>query len=563
MRSSHIIHPLLLSLIALLGLPMPSAQAQLDIFEKPQERAPTERRGFTFGTIRLSSQSGRKQMERGSQYYASGNYAAASLQYHTVVSQMAGSRWFQTAQYQLAKALYRMGLHHAALEYFTQIIQTGTGHRHFRTSISWVILISKQLKNESMFLGKLTNFRPSDVPNKYRNELFYLLGKYYFLSDKLAAEKKFKLAMRLLRRVEPNSPEYYARARYVMGVIYSIANPDTQNSDANSAASAFRQSITAARRVKDPEIQKNVLELGVIALARIHYAAKHFRAALGYYRLIERNSKRWLDVLFESAWAHLRRGKYGQALGLIHTLNSPYFQNEYYPEVGILQAVSFFERCRFQDVKSIITKYLARYRPLSQSINDFLRRNPTPERMYAALLQLKNQEESSGLDDDPSSQMFQRLLKLTFQDKQMRELFDYLKEIDREIEVVNRAHSAWQSSSLASQLRRQLAQERQAKIVQAGQRARQRFLNASSELSDLLSQALKIQYETIGAEKDLLQSSANQSGSFTMRTRSQRKRQYITVSAPDDYVFWPFQGEYWVDELGYYRYRIRGECSRQ
>ncbi|MBU54535.1 MAG: hypothetical protein CL920_38045 [Deltaproteobacteria bacterium] len=542
--------------VCVLVFAIPSAHAQLDIFEKPKNNPPPQRRGFTFGTFKVGGNSGRKQMNQGQRLYAQGNYQAASLKFFLVVSQMSGSRWFQTAEFQLAKCLYRMGLYHAALDYFTGIIRTGASHRHFRSSLSWVILISRRLKNESMFLGKLKRFRTADFPRKYRNELFYLLGKYYFQNKKLPLARRLKLALKLLLQVQSRQAKFYARAQYVIGVIYALAN------QANNAARAFRLAATSARRIKNKKMQRNILELSVLALARIHYGAKHFKAAISYYRLIERKSGRWLDVLFERAWAHLRRGQYGHTLGILHSLDSPYFRNEYFPEVGILRAVSFFERCRYKRVKKIITTYLRRYRPLVSSINSFLTRNPSPQRAYITLRNLRNQESASGLDDDPSAQMFQRLLKLTFKDKKVRLLFDYIKEITRELQVIQQSRSLWRGSALGRLLQKRLKQERMAKVSEAGSRAQSRFRAAKNELAELISQALKIQYETLGAEKALLQASASQQGSFTMKSSRRRKRNRITVAAPDDYVFWPFQGEYWVDELGFYRYRVRGECKK-
>jgi hypothetical protein len=30
----------------------------------------------------------------------------------------------------------------------------------------------------------------------------------------------------------------------------------------------------------------------------------------------------------------------------------------------------------------------------------------------------------------------------------------------------------------------------------------------------------------------------------------------------DEHQFWPFTGEYWRDELGYYRYKLANKCGR-
>jgi hypothetical protein len=30
----------------------------------------------------------------------------------------------------------------------------------------------------------------------------------------------------------------------------------------------------------------------------------------------------------------------------------------------------------------------------------------------------------------------------------------------------------------------------------------------------------------------------------------------------DEHEFWPFRGEYWRDELGYYRVRLNNRCDK-
>ena len=34
------------------------------------------------------------------------------------------------------------------------------------------------------------------------------------------------------------------------------------------------------------------------------------------------------------------------------------------------------------------------------------------------------------------------------------------------------------------------------------------------------------------------------------------------IIVDDEHHFWPFKGEYWRDELGYYRVRLNNRCER-
>lgn len=541
------------------------AWAQLDIFEQPKDQPPPRRRGFTFGTIRLGGQAGRQLVVEGNRFYSQGDFASASLKFFRVVDRMAESKWRAQAEYLLALSLFRMGYLRSAQHFFSRIIEAGPAHVQYRNAIVYLVRISRGLQDQS-FLGKLTRFRVSDLPRQYRDELLFLLGRYYYHNTKLAAAQRLAYAERMLTRVTRENPLFYARAQYILGAIYTAAaqpGADREGDFRKLAAERFRLCGSYAMRIKDPKIRQNTVELALMALARIHYEAKHFRGAIRYYSAIVRNSPRWLDATYEMAWAYLRRNRFDRTLGILHTLDSPYFRNEYYPEVGIMRAVSFFESCRYQDVKKLVGEYLERYRPLLGSMRTFLRRYPTPERLYGGLMELRNQEAVQGLDNDESGQMFQRILKLTFKDKTLLSMFQSVQLLEKEMGMIREAGEVWRSSALARRLQTLLTQQRQIKVADAGNHARSRFLEVLEELQSNVSLALKIRYETSGAEKELLQRSAQQQGSFRMRTRSRGKNNNrFSVSVHEDFVFWPFQGEYWVDELGYYRFRIKGECHR-
>ena len=37
-------------------------------------------------------------------------------------------------------------------------------------------------------------------------------------------------------------------------------------------------------------------------------------------------------------------------------------------------------------------------------------------------------------------------------------------------------------------------------------------------------------------------------------------RQVVNYSTNPDNIYWPFNGEFWRDELGYYRYAEKNQC---
>ena len=45
------------------------------------------------------------------------------------------------------------------------------------------------------------------------------------------------------------------------------------------------------------------------------------------------------------------------------------------------------------------------------------------------------------------------------------------------------------------------------------------------------------------------------------KARDRKAREIVTITVDDEHQFWPFTGEYWRDELGYYRYRLVNKCG--
>ena len=79
--------------------------------------------------------------------------------------------------------------------------------------------------------------------------------------------------------------------------------------------------------------------------------ARKLSAAVKYWNKVDVASEYWLDALFEESWAYFMAGDYAHALGNIHTIESPYFPNSYYPEADVLKAVIYFANCQYDDAR--------------------------------------------------------------------------------------------------------------------------------------------------------------------------------------------------------------------
>ena len=97
---------------------------------------------------------------------------------------------------------------------------------------------------------------------------------------------------------------------------------------------------------------------------------------------------------------------------------------------------------------------------------------------------------------------------------------------------------------------------------EAGDLARRRIKRLTEELAQLIKRVIKIEYEILARAR---RASWKKRSSRSSRSSSGRAPGTAPeeIRADDEHVIWPFNGEYWRDELGYYRVKIAQQVRRQ
>lgn len=93
-------------------------------------------------------------------------------------------------------------------------------------------------------------------------------------------------------------------------------------------------------------------------------------------------------------------------------------------------------------------------------------------------------------------------------------------------------------------------------IDTTGDLVRTRFNRLIDDLNDLLTQVDTIELEiftylrgNLDAESQAQMLEIERSGGFDVRV-------------DEEHMMWPFDGEYWRDELGFYRQQVTSHCGR-
>jgi hypothetical protein len=124
--------------------------------------------------------------------------------------------------------------------------------------------------------------------------------------------------------------------------------------------------------------------------------------------------------------------------------------------------------------------------------------------------------------------------------------------------MLTKSDKAWQTTKVASDVLAALTVEQSVAQTNAGKIARDRIDRLQRELGSLARDGKKIEFEILEAKANKLSSDA---ATGAGRISSDHKEEPIVID--DEHFQWKFNGEYWKDELGYYRFKIRSRCPKQ
>ncbi len=280
----------------------------------------------------------------------------------------------------------------------------------------------------------------------------------------------------------------------------------------------------------------------LLQLARIAYAGGDDKRADQLYGRVSRGAPEWLDALFEASWAHFRRGEDERALGNLLTLHAPFFQGRFFPESFILKALVLYENCRYGDARTALAQFEQRYRPLHDGLAEVQSRLQTPQTAYDFLaggpVELTQMVPASARNE---------VARLTHE-PDLQSSVAAAAQLGQEVDALDRPGFqllALRLGPAARQLRIELLETSGRKLIS-------RLSGERSDLRELLGQSLRLSYEISGREKEL--AASNEPAAM-----APPRRERPTVE--EDEVLWPFEGEYWRDELGTYRYHLGQRCK--
>lgn len=492
-------------------------------------------------------------------HYEAKRYAEAAVGFNQVVGGNTGDAPAKQhqAEFFLGKSLYHLKLFQTSLSVFDTISQAGPGHRGYADSLQWLAQLASELPEPAKIVEKvgryglpaLEQFKAPKTLKVY-NQLLYLLGRFAY--DKGELDR----AVDVLSLVSEES-KFFVPATFYLGMTH------VRQRKSQPAIAAFRRMLDKVDSTGLSKTERNQYRnLAWLSLGRVYYSAANQPSvsddqmrsrlignAVDAWNRVEQSSEYWLDALFEGSWAFFLSDEYSRALGNVHSLYSPYFSNAYYPEALVIKAVTFFSNCQAANARATVARFHELYDPVQTELNAVLTRYPDNVAFFNFLRAVRE-------DKAQLSPRVKPVVTSALSSRSVLRNLEYVDVLTEEEARLAKLPQAFRNSEAGSMVLQEVALAKSFAIDEAGNIAKERYNRVIKELRDLMNQVDSVELELTTFERGQLSEKARAQQSAAAASKGG------DVVVDEEHQIWPFKGEYWRDELGFYRQQVTNLCRR-
>ncbi|MGE3757695.1 MAG: tetratricopeptide repeat protein [Pseudobdellovibrionaceae bacterium] len=297
-----------------------------------------------------------------------------------------------------------------------------------------------------------------------------------------------------------------------------------------------------------------------MGLARSYYQLQDWDKALAAYREIPRDHELWHDAMFEMSWAYLRSARFRSALSNFQTLHSTYYEDFYLPESLLLRAIVYLYICKYNEMDKVLGLFEKTYGPARARITDFVNSAKDPMDYFNELdkvVQMRRdvrQGKTSGYGGRIPYIIGRHILR----EGDISRSVEYLKNLNDEQRRMQKFPSGWVEGAVGKYSQRILTNRMKNAKLQIGEMYKNHLLRLRTELRDFYEQAGFIRFEMINGRKEEIRKKMSGKGLPEQQIDEDTSRDFYVQNG---YDYWPFRGEFWLDELGNYHYLGKQSCE--
>jgi tetratricopeptide (TPR) repeat protein len=506
-----------------------------------------------------------------------------------------GTDEYYTAKYGIASAFMRARLYNSAGKFLLEVIMEGPEKRFFQAAFSDLRQLRKEIDFSPPTLEELTKFYVGGFSTAFQNEYYYFLGKFFY------DYSNYPMAIKYLQMVTPESP-YQPRAKYLVGLV------QVTNAMYRSAVKTFQEAILAAEEFGD-DLEK-IIDLSYLALARIAYENGEYDAAIYYFRKVPKTSSHLPQAFYESSWTFFVKGDFSRALGTFHALHSPYFARYFYPELWIIEATVYLNMCQYELAREALNMFRSEVLSLEEPLKRFLAAVKLPQDYYRMFVGVVN-----GTVKEVS--LPRALTFPVLADTEFYGLYRTVTAMDAEVASVE-ANQA-KLGAFGKELLAKLQTARMGKINEIGIKIQKLLRDQLTDITNLQVKVTEIEVDLGGVEmekldaktRDILMRQAKEDAVKQLQLLIKRKGTKEQIAkfigstgafkefndqdvkgmaakelppevieqvkalqkgageergtlaiVGSDALSWPWEGDFWIDEIGSYRSFLKEVCAK-
>jgi tetratricopeptide (TPR) repeat protein len=302
------------------------------------------------------------------------------------------------ALYLLAESYFRAGQYLSARRHFRTVVDGGA-RSSFGAYVGRALgrLVDVALRTDDLESLDYVFERLATLPSgDATGSLQYARAKALFARGDLAA------AQAAIGNV-PGGSDYEHQAQYLLGVVLTktaapaeaLSEREAQyvsgerrtdeRVDGTRFAGALDQFRKLTRMAAESPAHRHVIDLGWMAIGRIHYETESYLEAAEAYSHIDRGSPEFSTVLYELAWVYVRLGDLQRAQRALEVLSIAQPDSTDVADGMLLRADLMLRAGEHDKARALYERALARYEPIGTQVDVFLGSTTDPAVYYDKL----------------------------------------------------------------------------------------------------------------------------------------------------------------------------------
>jgi Tetratricopeptide repeat len=438
----------------------------------------------------------------------------------------------------LGLALMELNLNQVATFQFVDVIKIGDP-RFVKKALEKLLVVTDKLGDETLLNYAIQRIDINTLPKASQELIYFRLGE---IKQKAG---QFSEANSMYSQVNPGS-RYYLNSLYNLGLVQAEAG------QTDLALATFRKLVNTRSKADVTDTNKVAAQ---IAIARTLYQKKDWEKSIEAFSLIPRDHALWHDSVFEQSWAMFRAARFRSALSNFQTLHSSYYDDFYIPESLLLRSIVYLYICKYDEMDKVLSLFDKQYGNVGTQIQRFLEGRNNAEAYYREV------ERAYAYKYEDRAKVKGKLpyiaTRFIANEGNVRRSLSYIKKIIKERKLIEE-DSRIKTLAIGLYSLKLLNNRIKSAKDRTGDMVKAHLQNMSTELVDLREQASLIRYEMINGKKETLKKRLTEKDINDKTDTDDKSREFY---AQNGYEYYPFQGEFWLDEVGNYHYLGKQSCE--